>query len=77
MRIGKHRIILGGKYIWFQTHVPTIIRRFWIFWILTEVDVDSWTEKKKFSLGETAYCEGTHWHYCKAGKDIKVGLVEE
>ena len=81
MRIGRYRIIIGGKYLWFQTYVPTVIKRFLFFWILEEVDVDSISREKKFDLGAMAY-QGSgpnmrEWRYCKAGKDIKAGELIE
>tara|TARA_Y100000310_G_scaffold220623_1_gene222167 strand:- start:444 stop:698 length:255 start_codon:yes stop_codon:yes gene_type:complete len=63
VKIGRYRIEIGGKYHWFQTYAPTVIRRFWFLWILEEVDVNSYSAKKHFPLGTIAYCEGRRWYY--------------
>ncbi len=73
LTIGRYRIAFG-RVCWFQTHVPTTVRRIlWLFWIIREAKHDDIDKTQRFPLGTPMMHEGRKYHYYKAKKDIRVG----
>ena len=68
MRIGKYRILFNPhKLFWVQTYKPTVVRRWWWFLVLEEVDVLKTDKKKRHKLGTVATSLDRRWKYYKSG----------
>ena len=70
-KIGRYGIAFG-RYFWFQTRVPTTVRRFLCFLIFKEAHLDDTDSKKEFPIGTRLEYEGIAYRYCKAGADIVI-----
>lgn len=69
LKIGRYEIAFGRTF-WFQTRVPTTVRRFLCFWIFKEARPQDVDREQQFPIGTLMEQEGRKFRYWKAGKDI-------
>ncbi|GAI84068.1 unnamed protein product [marine sediment metagenome] len=75
MKIGRYEIKFG-KYVWFQTRVPTRIRHFLWFWFLKEARPTDVDKNQEFPTGTPMVYEGRRYRYWgPAPQDIDRGEV--
>ena len=76
MRIGRHRIYFG-RYVWFQTFKPVMVRRFLGFITIVKearpTDVD---RVPQFPLGYPMVRAGRKYKYCRSRENIPTGEME-
>ncbi len=73
MRIGRYKLLFNPhRLFWFQTYKPTVMREWWWFLLLEEVDVRRCSAKPQYKPGTEASCVGRKYMYCKLEKAPEV-----
>lgn len=74
IHVGRYRISFHLAF-WFQTHVPTTVRRYGPLWVFREARPTDVDKDKRFDICTSMVWEGRRYLYWRAPSDVPAGHV--